>query len=105
MPHIRPTNGFRQIKGGEIKGYIYVRTHESYDIHDACKIGITNNIPERDSTYTTGEIKRGQFVLVFEVPIQITSIIERLLQNEFKKEQILDDGGTEFFNKNIMNQI
>jgi len=105
MPHNRVMNGFRQIKGGEIKGYIYVRTHEAHEKYNGCKLGKTNNIPDRDSNYATSEIKRGQFVLVFEVPIQITSIIERLLKNEFKKEQILDDGGTEFFNKNIMNQI
>ena len=38
---------------------IYIRLHESYEKYNACKVGKTLNIPERDSLYTTGEIKRG----------------------------------------------
>ncbi len=51
------------------KGYVYVRTHPSYEEHDACKMGKTNNIPEGDTSYATSEIKRGVFEIVFEVPI------------------------------------
>lgn len=40
-------------------GYIYIRTHPSYDIENACKVGKTKNIPERENTYATGEIRRG----------------------------------------------
>jgi hypothetical protein len=67
----------------QTKGYIYVRNHPSYDVDDACKMGKTNNIPERDTQYATGEIKRGYFEGVFEVPIENMGIVERLLQNEF----------------------
>ena len=35
------------------KGYIYVRNHEAYDKYDLCKIGKTENIPKRDTTYVT----------------------------------------------------
>lgn len=70
-------------------GYIYVRNHLSYDIYDACKMGMTiTTIPERDTQYATGEIIRGYFEVVFEVPIKKTKIIERLLQNEFRKLNI-----------------
>ena len=48
-------------------GYIYIREHEAYSKYDACKLGKTENIPERDNTYITGEIFRGIFTLVFEV--------------------------------------
>ena len=68
--------------------YIYVRIHSSYDVDDACKIGKTNNIPERDTQYATGEIKRGYFEEVFEVPIEKMGIVERLLQNEFRELNI-----------------
>jgi hypothetical protein len=88
-----------------INGYIYVRNHESYDIDDACKIGKTNNIPERDSQYATGEIKRGYFETVFEVPIEKVGIIERLLQNKFHELNIKYDAGTEFYNKQIITLI
>jgi superfamily II DNA or RNA helicase len=86
----------------QTNGYIYVRNHTSYDIDGACKMGKANNIPERDTQYATGEIKRGYFEAVFEVPIEKMGIVERLLQNEFHELNIRDDAGTEFYNKKII---
>jgi superfamily II DNA or RNA helicase len=86
-------------------GYIYVRNHPSYDFYNACKMGKTINIPERDTQYATGEIKRGYFELVFEVPIEKMGIIERLLQYEFRELNVLYDAGTEFYNKKIITLI
>ena len=86
-------------------GYIYVRNHESYDIYDSCKMGKANNIPERDNSYATGEIKRGYFEAVFEVPIEKMGIVERLLQNEFRELNFKYDAGTEFYNKKIKDDI
>ena len=71
-------------KMNQTNGYIYVRNHPSYDVDDACKMGKANNIPERDTQYATGEIKRGYFEAVFEVPIEKMGIVERLLQIEFR---------------------
>jgi len=87
------------------KGYIYVRNHPSYDIDDACKMGKANNIPERDTQYATGEIKRGYFEVVFEVSIEKIGIIELLLQNEFRELNVQYDAGTEFYNKKIITLI
>ena len=87
------------------KGYIYVRTHYSYDNHNACKLGKTDNIPQRDSTYATGEIKRGIFELVFEVDEKNEDAIEKRLQTDFREHHIIIDGGREFFNKKILNLI
>jgi superfamily II DNA or RNA helicase len=84
-------------------GYIYVRNHPSYD--DACKMGKANNIPERDTQYATGELKRGYFELVFKVPIEKMGIVERLLQNEFRELNIKYDAGTEFYNNKITTLI
>jgi superfamily II DNA or RNA helicase len=86
-------------------GYIYVRNHPSYDVDDACKMGKANNIPERDTQYATGEIKRGYFEAVFEVPIEKMGIVERLLQNEFCELNVKYDAGTEFYNKKIITLI
>ena len=88
-----------------LNGYIYVRNHPSYDINNACKMGKTNNIPERDTAYATGEINRGYFEVVFEVPNKQLGIIERLLQNEFQEFNIKYDAGTEFYNKKIIDVI
>jgi len=86
-------------------GYIYVRIHPSYDLLNACKLGKTHNIPERDATYATGEIIRGYFNIVFEVPIKKINIIERLLQYEFYKFNIRHNAGTEFYDKQIITLI
>ena len=87
----------------QTNGYIYVRNHLSYD--DACKIGKTNNIPQRDAQYATGEINRGYFEAVFEVAIKIMGIIECLLQNKFREINVKYDAGTEFYNKKIITLI
>ena len=86
-------------------GYIYVRNHPSYDVDDACKMGKANNIPERDTQYATGEIKRGYFEAVFEIPVEKMGIVERLLQNEFRELNVKYDAGTEFYNKKIITLI
>jgi len=93
------------IKMTQTNGYIYVRNHPSYDVDDACKMGKANNIPERDTQYATGEIKRGYFEVVFEVPIEKMEIVERLLQNEFRELNVKYDAGTEFYNKKIITLI
>ena len=86
-------------------GYIYIRNQLSYNLDDACKMGKTNNIPERDMQYATGEVKRGYFEEVFEVPIKKMGIVERLLQIEFSELNVKYDAGTEFYNKKIITLI
>jgi len=88
-------------------GYIYLRNHPSYDVYNACKMGKTSNIPERDTQYATGEIKRGYFEAVFEVPFEKMGIIERSLQlqYEFRELNVKYDAGTEFYNKKIITLI
>jgi len=88
-----------------MNGYIYVRNHQSYDVFNACKLGKASNIPERDSVYTTGEIKRGYFYPVYEVPKKQMGLIENLLKSKFYKFNIKIDAGTEFFNKEIIELI
>ena len=89
----------------QINGYIYIRNNPLYDVYDVCKMGKANNIPDRDTQYATGEIKRGYFEAVFEVPIEKMGIIERLLQNEFRELNVRYDAGTEFYNKKIITLI
>jgi superfamily II DNA or RNA helicase len=88
-------------------GYLYIRSHASYDQYDACKLGITMNIPERDSVYSTGEIKRGFFAHVVEIPFEQMKQIEGMLKKYFTSLgfNVKYDGGTEFFKKDIMSQI
>jgi superfamily II DNA or RNA helicase len=88
-----------------INGYIYIRTHISYDVHNACKLGKTINIPERDDTYKTGEIIKGKFFNVYQIDIKKLNIIDNLLKYKFQKLNIKFDGGTEFYEKIIINKI
>jgi superfamily II DNA or RNA helicase len=89
----------------QMKGYIYIRSHSSYNEYDACKLGKASNIPERDIQYATGEIKRGNFELVLEVEYTKMNFIERLLQNEFYEYNIKYDAGTEFYSNKIIELI
>ena len=86
-------------------GYIYIREHESYEKYNACKVGKTLNIPERESLYTTGEIKRGIFTLVIEVKKEELDNIEKELQIVFNDINIYNDGGIEFFSIDIKDKI
>ena len=87
------------------RGYIYVRSNKIHDIYNAYKVGSTQNIPERETTYITNEITRGIFVEVYEVPFGQMNIIERLIQYEFSSLNIRYDAGTEFFDKSIVSLI
>lgn len=88
-----------------MNGYIYIRSHTSYDAEGVCKMGKASNIPERDTQYATGEVRRGCFEHVFEVSIEKTGIIERLLQKEFLEYNVRYDAGREFYNKKIISLI
>ena len=84
------------------EGYIYIRIHSSYDLENACKLGKASNIPERDSTYATGELRRGHFEIVFQVPYYLMDTLERKIQKEFTHLNIKYDGGKEFYDKKII---
>jgi len=90
-----------------MNGYIYIRNHSSYDQDDGCKLGKANNIPERDTQYATGEIKRGNFEVVIEMSKEVIGIVEKLLQKYFNSLgfHIQYDGGTEFYKRTIIRLI
>ena len=87
------------------KGYLYCRTNSSYRDENVTKMGITDNPSDRDSQYATGEVKRGYFIVVFEVPFECMRIVENLLQYEFRELNIKYDAGTEFYDEKIVNRI
>jgi superfamily II DNA or RNA helicase len=86
-------------------GYIYIRRHASYEEFNACKLGKTSSILERDVQYATGEIKRGHFEVVYEVSVEEVDMLERSLQHEFHDINIRFDAGTEFYDKQIITLI
>jgi len=88
-------------------GYIYLRSHESYDKYNAYKLGKTEDCIGRNSTYITREIVRGEFIMILQVSIDELSKIEIDLQKHFKELglHISENGGTEFFHKLIIELI
>lgn len=101
-----------------MSGYLYIRDHPSYDY--TCKVGITDNIPERDGAYATGELHRGKFSTVFKIDLESVGqcpvlegrekdhrlkTIETNLKNTFPMFHVYYDGGTEFFDREVIVEI
>lgn len=93
-------------------GYIYLRTHFSYDAYNAFKLGTTINLYEKNKDYITRELKAGYFIKVWKIkfnceyPIdKLLLLVESLLQNEFNNDNINLGGGESFFKKSIIDKI
>jgi len=88
-------------------GYIYIRTNEYWDMHDAFKLGKTLNIIDREQTYITSEIKRGTYIMIFEIEISILNKTEKQLQHYFNKLNlhVKFNAGIEFYKKEIVKLI
>jgi len=89
-------------------GYIYIRDNEWYMQNDVYKVGITTSIKDRSSTYITGEIYRGFYVKIYKLNASQSKLklIDTLITSKFKKDyNVYFDGGTEFYNRIIINMI
>lgn len=89
----------------ERKGYIYIRNNEWYEKENLIKLGITSSLKERDNTYVTGEVKRGYYIIVIEIPLDKMIIIDKLMKQYFKQYNIYKGGGTEFYSKCIIEKL
>jgi superfamily II DNA or RNA helicase len=89
-------------------GYIYIRDNEWYMQNNVYKVGITTSIKDRSNTYITGEIYRGFYVKIYELNVNQSqlNLIDYLIIDKFKKDyNIYFDGGKEFYNRLIINEI
>lgn len=86
-------------------GYIYIRDHWSYEIDNVYKLGKTIGIPDRDQTYVTGEYHRGKILEVYEVAYIILDDVEEILQDIFIELHKQQDGGEEFYRREIIRLI
>ena len=89
-------------------GYIYIRDNEWYMQNNVYKVGITTSIKDRSNTYITGELYRGFYVKIYELKVNqsMLKIIDNNIKDNFKKDyNIYFDGGTEFYNRKIINMI
>jgi predicted helicase len=90
-----------------IYGYVYLRENEYWNMYDAVKLGKTSNIPDRERTYITSEIKKGKFIMVIEIDLEIMDLLEKDLQKYFNSLglNIKFNAGVEFYNKKIIDLI
>jgi len=88
-------------------GYIYIRTNEYWDLYNAFKLGKTSSILDREQSYITNEIKRGHYVMIFEIDLIILDNIEKQLQLYFNELNlhIKFNAGIEFYKKEIIDYI
>lgn len=91
----------------ENNAYIYIRDHQYYQLDNIYKVGITTSIKDRDNTYITGEYRRGYFVKIYELNINREELIniDNSLKKKFKYLNNYNNGGTEFYDRKIINLI
>jgi predicted helicase len=86
-------------------GYIYIRNAYNYYNKSAVKLGKTKSLIDREDVYITSEIERGNYEMVYELPIVYMDETEVKLHHFFKDKKIYINGGKEFFHKDILHLI
>ena len=87
------------------KGSIYIRVNDWYKTENVVKMGISKEVISRNSSYITGELIRGECIYVIEVPLKNLKTLDGELKNHFKEYQVYKGGGTEFYDKCIVELI
>lgn len=89
----------------ESVGSIYLRDNEWWEKENVYKMGIASFAKDRDSTYVTSEPIRGKYVLVIDIPLKKMKLLDNLLKYEFKHLNRNNGGGTEFYDRQIKDEI
>lgn len=88
-----------------LKGYVYLRDNDWFQQEQVYKMGIMTNGKSRDGTYSTGEVKRGTFVVVIEIAWCQMKRFDMVLKHRFRKLNKRFDGGTEFYSRSILKYL
>lgn len=89
------------------KSFIYIRDNDWFKQSNVYKVGITTSIKDRGNTYITGELHRGVYVKIYELDIINNKLrfIDNLIKSKFKHYNIYYNGGKEFYDRKIINEI
>ena len=87
------------------KGTIYLRDNVWYKLENVIKMGISTFAKDRSNTYITGEVERGEYILIIEIPLEKMKQIDKFLKLYFKQYHIYRGGGTEFYDRCIFDLI
>ncbi len=88
-----------------ITGKVYLRDNPWYALEQVIKLGIAANAKDRSNTYITGEVERGKYIWVVEIPLDKLHIIDKCLKQHFKSLHVYKGGGTEFYDRSIIDLI
>lgn len=86
-------------------GTIYLRDNEWFQSRNVIKMGVSSSIKDRDNTYITGEPVAGTYVYVIEVELEQMGFLDNILKDYFQKYNIYENGGTEFYDRTIIDLI
>ena len=89
----------------ESKGTIYLRDNAWYKMENVIKLGISSFAKDRSNTYITSEVVRGEYISVIEIPLDKMKLLDKYLKSYFKLYNIYKGGGTEFYNRCIIDLI
>lgn len=89
----------------QLKGTAYLRDNAWYTKENVIKMGITIFAKDRSNTYITGEVERGEYICVIEIPLDKMKLIDKCLKLYFKPHHIYKGGGTEFYDRRIIDLI
>ncbi len=84
---------------------VYIRTNDWYERENVVKMGISASVKDRENTYITGEFNRGHYISIIEIPPDKMRLLDKSLKLYFKPQHIYTDGGTEFYDKSIVEQL
>lgn len=87
------------------KGFIYLRDNIWWRNENVIKMGITTFAKDRNNTYITSEIERGQYIRLIEIPLDKMKILDKCLKSFFKPYNIYKGGGTEFYDRHIIKLV
>ena len=88
-----------------MKGTIYLRDNAWFKREGVIKMGIASFAKDRSSTYITGEVERGEYITVIEIPLEKMRVLDVCLKGYFKPYHIYKGGGTEFYNRSIIDLL
>ena len=89
----------------QLKGTIYIRDNAWYKMENVIKMGIATFAKDRSNTYITGEVERGEYICVIEITLDKMKFIDKCLKHYFKSFHIYKGGGTEFYDRCIIDLI
>ena len=87
-------------------GSVYIRDNPWYRLVNVVKVGVSSSTKDRNSTYITSEPIAGEYIRIYEIPINYMPLLDKCIKSHFKQYNIYNKpGGTEFYSRCIIDLI